>query len=133
MKAFFSNSQKEFKNRKIEEILRKNKEKMMIDTSKAELLRPAVNRGYHQGYLTGQTDRLNRRTSNYGISHVYRSGSYGYQSYADAAALYRHYFREGFRRGYEDGYNSTFRYGTRSGNNFNILGNILGTILQFAD
>ena len=101
-------------------------------TAAAPSLRTAVQNGYSQGYRQGQLDRQYRRSSNYNGSDLYRSGTFGYQSYV-ARNQYQHYFQQGFQRGYEDGYNSTFRYGTRSGNGFNILGNVLNTILSFTN
>ena len=95
----------------------------------AELLRQAVNNGYQQGYRQGQLDsRYGRNTDYYG-HNVYRTGSYGYESYV-ARDQYQYYFQQGFQRGYEDGYNNQFRYGRRSGSGFSILGNILNSILQ---
>lgn len=102
------------------------------DSRGAELLRAAVNNGYSQGYRQGQVDRQYGRRYNYGDASLYRSGTYGYQSYV-AQNQYQYYFQQGFQRGYEDGYNSTLRYGYRSGNNFNILGTMLNTILSFTN
>ena len=98
----------------------------------AELLRQAVNAGYQQGFRQGQIDRNNRRNGGYYGSNVYRSGTYGYQSYVDRQQ-YQYYFQQGFQRGYQDGYNSQTRYGSRSGNNINILGSILNTILNIRE
>jgi hypothetical protein len=98
----------------------------------AELLRQAVNAGYQQGYQQGQMDRRSRRNGGYYGSNVYRSGSYGYQSYVDRSQ-YQYYFQQGFQRGYQDGYNIQTRYGYRSGNGINILGSILGSILNIRE
>ena len=98
----------------------------------AELLRQAVNAGYQQGYRQGQIDRQNRRNGGYYGLNIYRSGTYGYQSYVDRSQ-YQYYFQQGFQRGYQDGYNSQIRYGSRSGNTVNILGSILGTILNIRE
>ena len=98
----------------------------------AELLRQAVNAGYQQGYREGQLDRQYRRNGGYYGSNVYRSGTYGYQSYVDRQQ-YQYYFQQGFQRGYQDGYNSQIRYGSRSGNTVNILGSILSTILNIRE
>jgi hypothetical protein len=103
-----------------------------VDQRQVELLRSAVQQGYSQGYRQGQIDRQYRRSYNYGTHSLYRSGSYGYQSYV-ARDQYQYYFQQGFQRGYEDGFNSTYRYGARSGNGINILGGILNTILQVVD
>ena len=54
-------------------------------------------------------------------SNVYRSGTYGYQSYVNRD-MYQYYFQQGFEKGYQDGYNSRNQYGNG--------GNILGSILQ---
>ena len=102
------------------------------DARGAELLRTAVRNGYSQGYRQGQLDRQYRRRYNYSGQSMYRSGTYGYQSYV-ARNQYQYYFQQGFQRGYEDGFNSTFRYGVRSGNGFNILGGVLNTILNLVD
>ena len=98
----------------------------------AELLRQAVNAGYQQGYRQGQIDRQNRRNGGYYGSNIYRSGTYGYQSYVDRSQ-YQYYFQQGFQRGYQDGYNSQIRYGSRTGNTVNILGSILSTILNIRE
>jgi len=98
----------------------------------AELLRQAVNAGYQQGFRQGQLDRQYRRNGGYYGSNIYRSGTYGYQSYVDRQQ-YQYYFQQGFQRGYQDGFNSQTRYGYRSGNNINILGSILNTILNIRE
>ena len=103
-----------------------------VDQRQVELLRSAVNQGYSQGYRQGQIDRQYRRSYNYGTHSLYRSGSYGWQSYV-ARDQYQYYFQQGFQRGYEDGFNSSYRYGVRSGNGFNILAGVLNTILQVVD
>ena len=103
-----------------------------VDQRQVELLRSAVNQGYSQGYRQGQIDRQYRRGYNYGTHSLYRSGTYGYQSYV-ARDQYQYYFQQGFQRGYEDGFNSTYRYGVRSNNGFNILGGVLNTILRIVD
>ena len=96
----------------------------------AELLRQAVQEGYRQGLMAGRTDR-NRRIGrmNWGGSNVYRSGTYGWQSYVDQSQ-YQYYFRQGFERGYQDGFNSRYQYGTYNNGVGNILGSILGSILN---
>ncbi len=95
----------------------------------AELLRQAVNQGYRQGFAAGRADRNRRVGMNWGGSSIYRSGTYGYQSYVDRS-MYQHYFQQGFQRGYQDGYNSRYQYGTNNGGTLNILGSILGSILN---
>lgn len=99
------------------------------DNRGVELLRQAVNSGYQQGYRAGQNDRGYRRGSNYRNQSVYRSGTYGYQSYVDRSQ-YQYYFQQGFQRGYEDGYNSRYQYGYNSNGGLNILGSILQGILN---
>ena len=99
------------------------------DSRGAELLRQAVNSGYRQGFQQGQLDARYGRTGNYYGNNMYRSGTYGYQSYVDRSQ-YQYYFQQGFQRGYEDGFNNQYRYGTRSNNGLNILGNILSGILN---
>jgi|SRR5215207_10288890 len=101
------------------------------DNRGAELLRQAVNSGYQQGYQQGQMDSRYGRNSGYYGNNVYRSGTYGYQSYV-ARDQYQYYFQQGFQRGYEDGYNNQFRYGMRSNSGLSILGNILNGILQIS-
>ena len=103
-----------------------------VEQRGVELLRSAVQQGYSQGYRQGQIDRQYRRSYNYGTHSMYRSGTYGYQSYV-ARNQYQYYFQQGFQRGYEDGFNSSYRYGVRSGNGFNILAGVLNTILQVVD
>jgi hypothetical protein len=99
------------------------------DSRGAELLRQAVNAGYQQGYEAGRNDRGSRRRSSWNNSNVYRSGTYGYQSYVDRSQ-YQYYFQQGFQRGYQDGYNSRYQYGTNNGGSVNILGSILSSILN---
>lgn len=99
------------------------------DRRGADLLRQAVNAGYQQGFQAGQNDRRSRRANNYGISSIYRSGNYGYQSYVDARQ-YQYYFQQGFQRGYQDGFNSRYQYGTNNNGSLNILGTILQGILN---
>jgi hypothetical protein len=99
------------------------------DQRGAELLRQAVNRGYQQGYRQGQLDSRSGRGGNYYGNNIYRSGTYGYQSYVDRSQ-YQYYFQQGFQRGYEDGFNNQSRYGYRTNNGMGILGNILNGILN---
>src|SRR5215213_1538941 len=98
------------------------------DSRGAELLRQAVNQGYNQGYQQGRRDAQYNRGGNYYGNNMYRSGTYGYQSYVDRNQ-YQYYFQQGFQRGYEDGFNNQNRYGYRTNSGFNILGNILNGIL----
>lgn len=96
----------------------------------ADLLRQAVHEGYRQGFAAGRADRNRRiRSMNWGGSSIYRSGTYGWQSYVDRSQ-YQHYFRQGFERGYQDGFNSRNQYGTYNNGVGNILGSILGSILN---
>ena len=97
----------------------------------AELLRQAVNNGYQQGYRQGQLDARYGRGANYYGNNMYRTGTFGYQSYV-ARDQYQYYFQQGFQRGYEDGFNNQFRYGTRSNSGLSILGNILNGILNIS-
>jgi len=99
------------------------------DNRGAELLRQAVNQGYRQGFAAGRSDRSRRVGMNWGGSTMYRSGTYGYQSYVDRSQ-YQYYFQQGFQRGYQDGYNSRQQYGTNNNGTLNILGSILGSILN---
>ena len=99
------------------------------DQRGANLLRQAVQEGYRQGLQAGRSDRNRRTGLNWGGSSIYRSGSYGYQSYVDRSQ-YQYYFRQGFERGYQDGYNSRYQYGTNNNGVGNILGSILGSILN---
>jgi len=99
------------------------------DNRGAELLRQAVNEGYRQGFNAGRADRNRRVNSSWGGSSIYRSGTYGYQSYVDRSQ-YQYYFQQGFQRGYQDGYNSRYQYGTNNGGTVNILSSILGSILN---
>ena len=99
------------------------------DARGAELLRQAVNSGYQQGFQQGQLDARYGRRANYYGNNVYRSGTFGYQTYVDRSQ-YQYYFQQGFQRGYEDGFNNQYRYGYRSNNGINILGTILNGILN---
>jgi len=99
------------------------------DNRGAELLRQAVQEGYRQGFAAGRTDRGNRRGMSWNNSSIYRSGTYGYQSYVDRSQ-YQYYFQQGFQKGYQDGYNSRYQYGINNGGTANILGTILNSILN---
>ena len=99
------------------------------DNRGAELLRQAVNSGYQQGFQQGQLDARYGRNGSYYGNNVYRTGTYGYQTYVDRSQ-YQYYFQQGFQRGYEDGFNNQYRYGYRSNGGLNILGNILNGILN---
>jgi flagellar biosynthesis/type III secretory pathway protein FliH len=93
----------------------------------AELLRQAVRAGYEQGFRAGKADRNSRRGGRWNNNSMYRSGTYGYQSYVDRRQ-YQYYFQQGFQRGYQDGYNSRQQYGSYNNNNGSV--NILSTILN---
>jgi len=97
------------------------------DNRGAELLRQAVNAGYEQGFKAGKSDRVGRRGGRYNDNSMYRTGTYGYQSYVDRQQ-YQYYFQQGFQRGYQDGYNSRQQYGSYNNNNGSV--NILSTILS---
>ena len=99
------------------------------DSRGADLLRQAVNAGYQQGFNAGKADRNNRRGSNWNNSNVYRSGTFGYQSYVDRGQ-YQYYFQQGFQKGYQDGYNSRWQYGSNSNGGVSILGTILNQLLN---
>lgn len=101
------------------------------DSRGAELLRQAVNNGYAQGYRQGQVARRYGRNYDYDNESLYRSGTYGYQSYVDRNQ-YQYYFQQGFQRGFEDGYYSRTRYGYSTNNGMSILGGVLNTILNIA-
>ena len=88
-----------------------------------------MNAGYQQGFDAGRADRDSRLGSNWSNSGIYRSGTFGYQSYVDRSQ-YQYYFQQGFQRGYEDGYNSRYQYGYNNGGTPSILGTILGSILN---
>lgn len=104
-----------------------------VDQRQYALLQSAVNQGYRQGYNAGVRDRRYDRDDNYYYNdNVYRSGTYGYQSYV-ARDQYQYYFQQGFQRGYQDGIDSTYRYGYRTNNGLNVLGNVLNSILQVVD
>ena len=103
----------------------------------AELLRSAVNEGYRQGFQAGRSDRSNQRNISWSNSNVYRTGSFGYQSYV-TRSQYQYYFRQGFQRGYQDGSNSRYQdgydgqyeFGSNQNGSLNILGTILNTVLN---
>jgi FtsZ-interacting cell division protein ZipA len=95
----------------------------------AELLRQAVNAGYQQGFLAGQSDRNYRHNNSYNNSPVYRDGNYGYQSYVNSRQ-YQYYFQQGFEKGYEDGFNSRSRYGSYNNGKRSILSSVLSALLR---
>lgn len=96
------------------------------------ILRDAVNRGYQQGFYSGQNARRNGWQYGYTGMTMYQSGNYGYNSYVNSTQ-YRYYFQQGFQRGYQDGYYSRNQYGYRSNNGINILGSILSGILNLVN
>jgi hypothetical protein len=98
----------------------------------AQMLRDAVNRGYEEGFYSGQADRQDGWDFNYENSYGYEDASFGYDSYYVGLEDYNYYFREGFQRGYEDGYYGQNQYGTYSSGKYQILGSIIGTILDIA-
>lgn len=104
-----------------------------VDQRQYAVLRDAVNRGYQQGYNAGVRDRRYGYGDDYYYNdRIYRSGTYGYQSYVDRD-LYQYYFQQGFERGYRDGVNNSYRYGYRSNNGLNVLGTVLNSILQLVN
>jgi hypothetical protein len=104
-----------------------------VDQRQYQLLQNAVNQGYRQGYNAGVRDRRYNRSEDYYYNdNVYRSGSFGYQSYV-ARDQYQYYFQQGFQRGYQDGINSRYQYGYRTNTGLNVLGNVLSSILQIVD
>ena len=104
-----------------------------VDQRQYALLQSAVNQGYRQGYNAGVRDRRYNRGDDYFYNdNVYRSGTFGYQSYVNRD-LYQYYFQPGFQRGYQDGVNSTYRYGYRTNTGLNVLGNVISSILQIVD
>jgi hypothetical protein len=104
-----------------------------VDQRQYQLLQNAVNQGYRQGYNAGVRDRRYGRNEGYYYNdNVYRSGTYGYQTYV-ARDQYQYYFQQGFQRGYQDGINSTYRYGYRTNSGLNVLSNVLSSILQIVD
>ncbi len=96
------------------------------DDRGAQMLRQAVNSGYQQGFRAGQYDAQRRNQYGYNSQNMYRTGTYGYQSYVDRSQ-YRYYFQQGFQKGYQDGYYRRNQYGN---NGTNILGSILSSILN---
>ena len=104
-----------------------------VDQRGYNLLQQAVNRGYQQGYAAGVRDRRYGRGDDYYYNdNIYRSGTFGWQSYV-TRDQYQYYFQQGFERGYRDGYNSTYRYGYRTNAGAAILGTVLNQILQRID
>jgi hypothetical protein len=99
------------------------------DQRGVDLIRRAIGSGYQQGVLAGRSDRRDSRRSDYRDESLFRSGTYGYQSYVDRDQ-YQHYFREGFERGYRDGYTDQPTYGSNTGGKWSILGTVLNNILN---
>jgi len=98
----------------------------------AQMIQDAVNRGYEEGFYSGQADRQDGWNANYQNSYGYQDASIGYDSYYIGLDEYNYYFREGFQRGYEDGYNGQYEYGQYSNGKYQILGAILDTIFSFS-
>jgi hypothetical protein len=96
----------------------------------ARMLEDAINRGYEEGFRSGQADRYDGWGYNPRGSYGYTDASYGYDSYYVSLDEYNYYFREGFRRGYEDGYYGRDEYGQYNNGNYSVLGTIIGTILN---
>ena len=100
-----------------------------VDQRGADLLRRAINSGYRQGYQSGRYDLRGRRNMSWNNNSIYRTGTFGYQTYVDRN-VYRYYFQQGFERGYQDGYYDRNQYGYGTSTNRSILGTILGQILN---
>jgi len=96
------------------------------------MLQDAINRGYEEGFYSGQADRQDGWGFNYQNSYGYQDASVGYNSYYVGLDEYNYYFRQVFQRGYEDGYESQYEYGSYNGGKYQILGSILQTIFQIA-
>lgn len=96
-----------------------------------QMIEDAINRGYEEGYYSGQADREDGWGFNATSSYAFLDASYGYDSYYISMDEYNHYFREGFRRGYEDGYYSRYNYGRYDNGRYNVLGGILEAIFTF--
>src|SRR5690606_34128817 len=92
----------------------------------AQMLQEAIQRGYEEGYWSGQADRQDGWGYNPTGSYGYMDASYGYDSYYVPMEEYSYYFREGFRRGYEDGYYGQYQYGNYNNGSYSILGTIIG-------
>ena len=96
------------------------------------MLQEAVNRGYEEGFRSGQADRYDNWGYNYQNSYAYQDGTLGYDNYYVGMDDYSYYFREGFQRGYEDGYYNRNQYGSYNNGKYQILSAIIGTILNIA-
>jgi hypothetical protein len=96
------------------------------------MVRDAINDGYQEGFLAGQSDREDGWRSDYRDPLAYQDASFGYNGYWIGLDEYQYYFREGFRRGYEDGYYGRYRYGRNENGGYLILDVILAGIVTFA-
>ena len=96
------------------------------------LLRDAVNDGYQEGVLAGQSDREDGWASNYKDALAYQDASYGYNGYWIGLDEYQHYFRRGFRRGYEDGFGDRYQYGSNNNGSYVMQDVILNGIVSFS-
>lgn len=96
------------------------------------LLLDAVNDGYQEGFLAGQSDREDGWKNDYRNAFAYQDASYGYNGYWIGLDEYQYYFRQGFQRGYDDGYHNRYEFGSYTNGTYLMLGGILKGIIDFS-
>jgi hypothetical protein len=101
-----------------------------INSYGADVLRQAVNYGYHEGLECGQADQQDRWAFNYQDSYAYRDGNYGYTGFYVDQGAYNYYFRQGFERGYDDAYYSRQQYGEHMGEQYSVTSSVMGLIFR---
>lgn len=96
------------------------------------LLLDAVNDGYQQGFLAGQSDREDGWKNDYRDAFAYQDATYGYNGYWIALDEYQYYFQQGFQRGYDDGYYNRYKFGTYTNGSYLMLDGTLKGIIDFS-
>jgi hypothetical protein len=96
------------------------------------MLRDAINDGYQEGLLAGQSDREDGWQYNYRDAFAYQDASYGYNGYWVNLDEYQNYFREGFQRGYDDGFYNRYNYGSYNNGGYTLLDKVVNGIIDFS-
>lgn len=99
------------------------------------MLVDALNDGYQEGFLAGESDRDDRWSGGYENELAYLDASYGYNGYWVGLGEYQYYFRLGFRRGYDDalgGMANPYRSGDARITRYSMTDGSLNGIIDFS-
>jgi len=77
--------------------------------------RAAFDRGYRDGFASGERDARSGYRYDHRRDRLYRDGVYGHDPRAGSRGEYRRLYREGFESGYREGYARFGRYDDRRG------------------